>query len=426
MTGTLKSFGRSLIGDKAFYKKVLVLTVPIALQNALINVVGMLDNIMVGQIGTNEMSGVSIVNNLLFIVNLVIFGAVSAGGIFSAQFYGKGDHKGVAESFRSKLYLSISGLVIALLLFSIFPRFFVGLYLNEDAGGVGSAVLTMEAALSYMRIMLIGLPALCISMVYCSTMRECEQSVIPMRNGFIEVLVDLVLNYLLIFGKFGFPEMGVEGAAIATVVARYVDCGLNMLWVHTHSSRMQFIKYAFKTLKISKKLFADVIKKGMPLMINEFLWVCSMAITMQAYAYRGLTVVAANNINSSICNIFNIFFISLGNAVGIIVGQLLGAGKVVEAKAQARKLIFFSSASCLIFMIGMISVSQVFPQIYNTEPEVKALATQMIIVYAVCMPIMAYCNAAYFAIRSGGKTLIALLMDGIYSIVFLVPFCQVL
>lgn len=185
MKSELRSFGRSLIGDKAFYLKVLTLTLPIALQNGLVNVVGMLDNIMVGQLGTNEMSGVSISNNLLFILTMVIFGAVSAGGLFGAQYFGKGDHKGVANSFRSKIYLCLGALTIAIVIFVVFSKDLIGLYLNEEIGDAKDIAETLDYALKYLMIMLLGLPALCLSTIYASTMRECNETVTPMRSGFV-------------------------------------------------------------------------------------------------------------------------------------------------------------------------------------------------------------------------------------------------
>ncbi len=421
MKSELRSFGRSLIGDKAFYLKVLTLTLPIALQNGLVNVVGMLDNIMVGQLGTNEMSGVSISNNLLFILTMVIFGAVSAGGLFGAQYFGKGDHKGVANSFRSKIYLCLGALTIAIVIFVVFSKDLIGLYLNEETGDAKDIAETLDYALKYLMIMLLGLPALCLSTIYASTMRECNETVTPMRSGFVAVIIDLVLNYIMIFGKFGFPKLGVEGAAIATVISRYADCALNILWTHRHKDKMIFANYIFASFKVPADLLSKIVSKGLPIMLNEFMWVISIALIAQSYAYRGLTVVAASNIQSTLSNIFNIFFIAFGSAVGIIIGQLLGAGHLDEAKKMARKCIFFSFASSFVFSLLMFSCAWAFPTIYNTEADVKALATKLIIAYAILMPIMAYAHASYFTLRAGGKTLITLLMDGIFSIFLVFP-----
>lgn len=162
--------------------------------------------------------------------------------------------------------------------------------------------------------------------------------------------MNLVLNYLLIFGKFGFPEMGVEGAALATVISRYVQALIVVAWTHRNTERMPFIVGAYKSFRVPMHLVGNIVKKGTPLMCNEILWASGLAMLVQCYSTRGLDAVAALNISTVISNLFNVVFIALGSAVSIIVGQLLGAGKMEEAKDTDAKLLFFSVVSCV--MIG--------------------------------------------------------------------------
>lgn len=415
---------RKLIGTKEFYKKVLLIAVPIMIQNGITNFVSMLDNIMVGQIGTDYMSGVAIVNQLMFVFNICVFGAISGPGIFTAQYYGKGDHKGVRDTFRTKIIISTVITAIGLLILSTMSRFLISLYLHEG-GEVGSIGLTLQCGQEYLYIMLIGLIPFAISQIYSSTLRECGQTIIPMIAGIVAVLVNLLFNYIFIFGNFGAPELKANGAALATVLSRFIECGIVVIWTHKNKEKNYFIKDAYKTLVVPKSVLKPILIKGTPLLLNEMLWATGMAMITQCYAVRGLTAVAALNITSTITNVFNIVFIALGSSISIIVGQLLGAGKKEEAKTADTRLIAFSVASCVVIGAVMALFAKVFPSIYNTEQVVKDLAAQFILVSACCLPLQAFTHASYFTLRCGGKTVITFIFDSVFvwCIVIPVAFC---
>lgn len=416
---------KKYIGDKKFYLMVLSVAVPIMIQNGITNFVSLLDNIMVGQVGTEQMSGVAIVNQLLFVFNICIFGGISGAGIFTAQYYGCQDHKGIRDTFRMKLYISLGITIIGLLLFGFCGEQLITLYLH-DTGNGGSLAATQMYAQRYLRIMMIELLPFAIVQVYSGTLRETGETMLPMKAGIVAVLVNLVLNYILIFGKFGAPALGVEGAAIATTISRFVELLIVAGWTHRHSERNAFIIGAYRGLKIPGHLVGKIIVTGAPLMLNEAFWSAGQAFLMQCYSVRGLSVVAAFNISSTISNVFNVVFIALGNAVGIIVGQLLGAGKLEEAKDTDRKLIFFSVASCTVVGAIMALFSPLFPMLYNTSGEIRTLATWFIVIASVCMPLYAFINTAYFTLRCGGKTLVTFFFDSVYVWVINIPLAYVL
>ena len=207
-----KKFKKKFIGDKEFYRYVLYLAVPMIVQNTITSFVSFLDNIMVGQIGTEQMSGVAIVNQLMFVFNICIFGGVSGAGIFGTQFYGKGDYEGQKHAFRFKLYICILIAGIALLLFGFFDTQLISLYLN-DTGSVGDITLALQYGKEYLSIMMIGLLPFAVGQAYISTIRETGQTFIPMLAGIAAVGTNLVLDYVLIFGVFGSPALGIRGAA---------------------------------------------------------------------------------------------------------------------------------------------------------------------------------------------------------------------
>lgn len=314
------------IGDRAFYKMALTVALPMMIQNAVTNFVSLLDNIMVGRVGTLQMTGVSVVNQLLFVYNLCIFGAVAGAGIFTAQFYGQRDDEGIRQTFRFKIMICavIGAAGIALLLLR--GEALISLYLNGEATAAERAD-ALRYGREYLAVMLIGLVPFTFNNAYASSMRETGQTVVPMVSGLAAVAVNMSLNYVLIFGKLGMPVLGVKGAAIATVISRYTELAVNAAWLHSHGKRYPYIKGVYRSLRIALPLLKKITLKGMPLLVNEALWSASVAVLNQCYSTRGLNVVAANNIASTLWNLFSVCFISLGSATGIIIGQMLGAGR---------------------------------------------------------------------------------------------------
>ena len=316
---------KTLVGDRAFYKRLIMLMLPIMVQNGITNFVNMLDNIMIGAVGTTQMTGVALSNQLIFVFNLCIFGAVSGAGIFGTQFFGSGDHEGVRHTFRFKLLFCGLISVIGVLLFSFYGEPLLQLYMQGDQG-VTDAAATLHHAKDYLGIMLVGLIPFTIVQCYSSTLRESANPTPPMVAGIAAVLVNLVLNYILIFGKFGAPVLGVSGAAIATVVSRFVELGMIVIWAHADKKTFPFMEGVYRTLYVPRKRALQLFINGLPLMINETLWASGIALVNQCYSMRGLDAVAAGNISQTFWNVFAIAYMAVGNAVGIILGQMLGAG----------------------------------------------------------------------------------------------------
>lgn len=411
---------RKYIGDKKFYMMALSIAVPIMIQNGITNFVAMLDNIMIGRVGTEQMSGVAVANQLLMILNISIFGMVSGAGIFGAQYFGSNNMRGVRDTFRFKIVSNALLVMASILLMYFKGGALITLYLHEGEAA-GSAEATLQYGVQYLRLMLIGMVPYAMTQIYASTLREMGETVAPMRAGVAAVIVNTALNYILIFGKFGAPRLGVAGAAIATVVSRFVECGMIMRWTHKRSESLVFIKGAYRTLRVPSDLIKKILIKGSPLMINEVLWSVGMATLMQCYSMYGLVVIAGLNISSTISNVCNVIWLAMGNALAIIIGQLLGAGKMEEAKDTDRKLIFFSVASCFVIGAVLILLAPLFPQIYNTSDEVRSLAEKFIIIGACLMPVQAFLHASYFTLRSGGRTIVTFCFDSGFIWVCTIP-----
>ena len=417
---------KKYIGDKKFYKTVLAIALPMMLQNGITNFVSMLDNIMIGQIGTTQMTGVSVANQLIFVFYLAVFGALSGAGIFGAQFHGKGDTEGVRNAFRFKLLICAALVAIGVAVFTVFGKDLVMLYLLGE-GEVEDVEASLAYGLEYLFIMIFTFVPFVLSQCYASTLRETGETVLPMTAGISAVFVNLFFNWVLIYGKLGAPALGVSGAAIATGISRVVELLIIVIFTHAKAKK----KYAFahglyKKIFVPISLFKSISWRGLPLLVNETLWSAGMAMLAQCYSVRSLDVMAATSITNTLYNVFNVAIFDLSATVGIIVGHALGAGKTDEAKDAARKLIALSFV--LSFVVGGMyaACSAFFPNIYNTTVGVKALASSFILIGAAFLPMNAVCHACYFTLRAGGKTFVTFLFDSVFVWVLAVPTAYVL
>ncbi|MGN0317315.1 MAG: MATE family efflux transporter [Lachnospira sp.] len=421
----MKAFIRKYIGDKQFYIYVLGIIVPMIVQNLITNFVSMLDNIMVGQVGTAQMSGVSIVNQFMFVFNISIFGGVAGASIFGTQFFGKGDYEGQKYTVRFRLIMcSVVIAVFAAVLF-FFDEELISLFLSKD-DSPKMLEATLEYGKDYLRIMLFSMVPFGIGQAYSSVVRECGETMIPMYGSIAAIGVNLFLDYALIFGHFGMPAMGVKGAAIATVIAKCVEAFVVIIWAHTHSSKNKYIKGLYRGFYIPGSLVKKMLIKGCPLLLNEFLWSFGMSVVAQSYSVRGLDVVAARNIATTLTNLFSVIYIQTGAGIGIIIGTKLGAGMLKQARDFDNKLIVFSLFITTIVAVILLPVAKFFPDIYNTEQNIKDLATYYIVIQALAMPIWSFTNACYFTLRSGGKTGITFLFDFLSSWLIMIPLAFVL
>ena len=415
----------NFFGDKSFYKKVLAIAIPIMIQNGITNFVNLLDNIMVGSVGTEQMSAVAIVNKLIFVFNLCLFGGCAGVGIFTAQYYGKGDYEGVKKTFRLKLLTNLSILAIALCLFNIFGDNLIRLYLNDAEKGA-NLEQTFSFAKQYIAIIMIGMIPHTFTEAFSSTLRETEHTRLPMIAGACAVLTNLCLNYVLIFGHFGAPALGVQGAAIATVISKFVEV-LVISTVVRIKKNYAFLKGVFKTLLVPVSFVKQVLPNSIPILLNDTGWAVGVAALAYCYSLRGLTVVAGFNISSTITDIFNVVSLAFGNAIAIMVGNLLGADKMDEAKRTTWRMLTFSILVCTGLGIVLFLCSSLFPMLYSgTDAAARELASSFLKIYSVYLVINTITSACYFTLRSGGKTVITFIFDSIFMLCVAFPFTFIL
>ena len=412
---------KKFIGSKAFYASVVALILPMMVQQGITQFVNLLDNVMVGRLGTQPMSGVAIVNQIVFIFNLTIFGGLSGASIFGAQFFGKGDREGVRSTFRFRLLFGAVVVVLGMAVFLTWGEDLFSLYLDENASTPAELSATLNYAKEYTAIIIWGFFPFMIVQCYSSVLRDAGETVGPMVSSMIAIFVNLIGNYLLIYGSFGFPKLGVAGAALATVIARWSEMAYLVFYAHRRKKKFTFLQGAYRSFRIPLPLVRQIAVTGTPLLLNEVFWSIGTAMVSMCYATRGLTAVAATNINSTVWNLFAIVMAAMGNAIGILSGQLLGAGDIQGAKDTVRKLLFFSVAVNLLIGGAIVAVSPLIPFIYNTEAVVRQTATHLLMISGSFLPLSAFTQGSYFTIRSGGKTFITFLFDCVYTWVVCLP-----
>lgn len=414
----MKKLIHTWFGNAEFYKMVMAVALPLVIQQLFSTFVSLLDNIMVGQVGTMAMSAVSISNQLLMVVTLAIIGSVNAAGIFSAQYYGKKDIDGMQACLRFKLYIAIFFSLVGIVVFMFFGKNLVQLYMNESVNSLDTIALTTHYALDYIDIMLVGILPFAMSTALGSSMRDTGKTVLVMIGSMSGVCVNFCLNYCLIFGNFGFPKLGVEGAAIATVISRFVEMAVIIFGTIKHKKDFYiYVDGLFQEFKVSFDLVKKIIKKGTPLICNEIFWSIGLAAISQRYSTRGLDAIAAININDTISNLFAMSSMSLGVAVSILVGQRLGAGKIEEAKDIDRKMLTFSIMVSLVFTFILFNASPYLPLIYKTDTNVQNIACDLLRITSLFLPLTAMCNTCYYTLRAGGKTILTFLFDCGYTCV---------
>lgn len=413
------------MNEKSIYKKALILAVPMMIQNGITNMVGLIDNVMVGSLGTEAMTAVSIIGQLIFVFNLAVFGGLSGAGIYGAQYYGNKDMEGFKNAFRMKQLIGLFCIICGIAVFITGDEFLINRYLQGESNTVNPEI-TMNYAKQYLSIMLLGIPPFVLTQIYATSLRESGDSIKPMTAGIISVFVDIVFNWLLIYGNLGMPRLGVKGAAIATVFARMVECAVLIIWSLARKEKHIFLQGIYSKFLVPADFALNIIKKGLPIFFNEFLWAGSIAMLTQCYSKRSLEIVAGLNISNALCNLLNVVFVALGSAVGIIIGQTLGASEYEKAKKDSFRLMKFAGGICIILTVILVLFSGIFPEFYDTTAEIKEYGKNFIIITALFFPLQGVLNALYFTLRSGGQTFITFLFDSVYSWVVTVSLAYIL
>ncbi len=400
-----------------FIKKLFLVSLPIIIQQLFLNIASLLDTLMVGQLDEKSISGVYIATQIVFVINLMIFGAVEGGSVFLCQFKGGENKNNLTKSFVFKSYFSTFIAILATLIVLIFNKQLVSCFSKDKE--------VIKIACDYIFIVSVSFIPYALTNSLSTSMRELDHLIPPTVITFIGILFNTLINYLLIYGKFSFPALGAKGAAIGTLVERIFE--ILALIILTIWKKYEFTYRLKNNLKIERKMFFTFLKKSLPLLINETLW--SIGQTLLIYFFSEVDEIATIvlPISSTIYNLLFVVCLGLGNGISIIVGESIGGEKYNLGQKQGYYSLLFTFFVSLILGIILFSISPLIVSFYKgIGIEAKNIALILIKFNAIYIVLCAINNALFFLMRSGGRTEIVLAFDSLYAFVIQVPVCFLL
>ena len=401
-------------GTNHFYTRALSIALPVMAQLLVQSFVSLIDNFMVAGLGDIKMAGVNTAGMIIFVFIILVNTLCSAGGIFMSQFRGAKDSEGMQQSLRFKLLLTGTAGLAFTIIGLIAPRglFRLMLTVNTDAEPI------IDQAVRYSRAVALSWIPMVFSQSLASSLREIEIVRPPLVISVIATLVNTFFNWVFIFGNLGSPRLEVEGAGIATVIARAAELILFIAYVTV--KKPPFLFNLFKLFNIKVRLFGTIIKKSTMILYSELTWALAETVSTALYNTRGgAEVVSGMSAGFAIANLFFICFSGIVTASSVILGQELGAGKLQEAKRYKNWILSGSVLFGLIFMAAGFCTVWLIPFVFkNLSGDSQAIARGLIITAAAYLPLWAYLNAQYAISRTGGDTTMGVICDTVANILF--------
>lgn len=396
---------------KTFYKSYAKIVVPLMLQGMITKFVSMIDNLMVGQLGDMSIASVAMGNKILDILMFTVFGISAAVSVFIAQYYGAKNHQKQQEVFRIGLLMSAVVLLGVSMILVLFPQTVIGYFVQD--------VSIQQTVLRYISMLLIGYIPFVISINYSSALKVVGQVKMPLFASLTGVAINVFGNYILIFGHFGLPAMGIQGAAIATVVARIVEFAILISFTKRH--HFAFDTRITELFHIPRELVKEVLTKSLPLTINEIIWSFGQATILKTYGSRGNEVLAALSITETTSSIFFAFAHGVAGATPIFISQLLGANRFKEAYHNGLRMLKSTVMVAVLLGIMMFLMSFIVPNIYQVSAASHEIATRTIQIGACFFVVYLTNTQCYFILRAGGDMRSTLMVDGLYMWTITIP-----
>ena len=413
---------KTLFGDWKFYKSVLALAVPIMLQQLIQSLVSLIDNFMVSGLGDVSMSGVNVAGQVIFVFIVFANTTCMAGGIFLTQFFGARDKGGMQQAFMFKLIMGLIVLIPYFMVCLLYPRQVLSLMVMGNT----QASIILDEGVKYIRIMSIIGPPFIVSVCIASSLRDMGKVKIPLVVTIIATLTNTVFNYLLIYGHFGFPALGVAGAAYATVISRTLEF-LIFAGIYFRM-KPEFAVRLTRDFMVDLKLFGQIFKKGAMMLFCEMTWVLSETITSAIYNGRGGADVVSGMASSfAIANLFFVAFGGIYSATSVIIGKTLGEGNL--DKARQKKTWLLSGAfifGCMMTLVGFATTFIIPIAFGRLSDNAIAISRSMVILMSFFMPVWVYMNAQQAVARAGGDTKMGAYADASLTILIMLPMLFVL
>lgn len=398
--------------SKKFLKSFFVIALPMIFQQALGASVQLVDNVMVGKLGNNAISAVASVNQFFFIGMLIVFGITGGAGIYTAQYFGDKDFDKLKQSYRLKVVCSIAIALFILVLTLVFKENLVGLFLDKGTE-------TYDMAISYIILAAFGLIPMALNTSIGSTFREVARPIYPTIATTTSILLNTFLNWVFIFGNLGMPTLGVQGAALATIIARIAESLIMLYMVRTHGK--EFSTKLTNIYKIQKDLIRNIFKKALPLAMNEFLWSTGTTVLFFAYALRSDSQLSGYSIAHTVFQLAFVIFGGVGVAVSVMVGNELGANNIEKARENSKNILTIGAVLAMISGLMVYGLSDIILSVYNIDAVAYNVAKSNLGTLALVFPVILINVGIFFSMRAGGDTKSTLIMDAVFTWVVPVP-----
>lgn len=394
---------KQYFGDKKFYKFTFSIILPIMIQQLFLSIAGYIDSLMINGYDAEHLAfnGVSAANRLIVILSFVWLGCATTASIFLSQYFGAKKKEKMQETFRLSIYVAIFIGVLSMGIVFFFGKNVVNTFVINP--------ISRQYGYDYLKWFIWGICITSINYAFASAFRSIEKPKVALYCSILGIIVNVILNYLLIFGHFHFPRLGAEGAAIATVISRVFETLCFILTIVF--SKTNFFKGSFKQWKVNKKLILSYLKKGIPLVMNELLFSLGLVIFAKYYTYKNDMWYNAYSYSQNISELFFIIFNGLGTGTGVILGASLGENSFEKAKQDAKKLKMLGILLGLGAGILMASTSSFVVQFFHPTLEVKKIVIHILLATSVFIWIYSYNSVNFFILRSGGDSVRAFILD---------------
>lgn len=385
-----------------FIKKLLFLSIPIIIQQFIQAALNLVDTVMIGRLGSDEIAAVGIANQVFFFVMMIIFGLNSGISVYIAQFWGRKDTKNIRKTMGVSLTFGLSVGIFFCLLAVTFPKEIMGLFIDDQ--------VVIDLGVKYLRIVAWSYITLSISMSFQVASRGIGKTLLPMIVSAIALSTNTILNYGLIFGNFGMPELGVEGAAIATLIARILEFILLVSLIYGSKS---VLAASFKDLIAYNGTFIrQIFKKAGPVLMNEVFWSLGTIVYLWSIGHIDAEAVASYQITLSAYRFYEVVFIGFASAAGIMIGNSIGANKEEDAIYVSRQIVKISLPMSIIISFVMYLCSPLILGLFNVSPVVLNAAQKLFYLYCIYGVSRVFNLMMIVGIlRGGGDTRVAMLLE---------------
>lgn len=380
---------------KEFFSRLMHLALPIMLQNLLVNSVSFVDTLMIGLVGETALAAVGLANQMFFLITLFFFGVSSGAAIFIAQYWGAGDRSSMHRIMGIALATSLLGALLSALFSLFFPEMIMHIFTDDP--------IVVAKGSEYLKIVALSYLFTAIVMIFSTSLRVTGDAKTPLYISALSMTLNVVLNYVLILGKFGFPRMEVQGAALATAIARGVEVVLIIGVIYKKNRPVaaplrELI--SFDRIMVKRYFFICT-----PVILNEMFWSLGMTAYKVAFARMGTDVIASVNVTEAIQGLFFVALMGISNASAIMIGTRIGENRLTTAKNYATRLLFIGILTGTMLGVALIALSAWLPLPFNLTPPVARMTTLSLIIMGILLPIKAYNMILVVGVlRSGGDT----------------------